>query len=67
VGQFRRVIRLPFEPDPDKIEAEVRNGVLTLKIAQPAEMDRTKRIAVKSGAADSVPADKSKEGADAAP
>lgn len=65
VGQFRRVIRLPFEPDPEKIEAEVRNGVLNLKIAQPAETDKTKRIAVKSGAA-TPPADQSKEGAEAA-
>ena len=67
VGQFRRVIRLPFEPDPERIEAEVKNGVLNLKIAQPAEMDRTKRIAVKSGASDTVPAEKSKDGIEAAP
>lgn len=62
VRRFRRVIRLPFEPDAEKIEAQFRNGVLTVKIAQPPEADRTKRIAVKSDAADAAPADQPKEG-----
>lgn len=49
VGRFRRVIQLPFEPDAEKVEAQFRNGLLTVKIAQPAQQDRVKRIALKSG------------------
>ena len=49
VGRFRRVIQLPFEPDPDKVDAEFRNGLLIIQIASPPQKDRTKRIALKSG------------------
>ena len=49
VGRFRRVIQLPFEPDPDKVDAEFRNGLLSITIARPPQHDRTRRIAVKSG------------------
>ncbi|KRA84015.1 hypothetical protein ASD76_08425 [Altererythrobacter sp. Root672] len=49
VGRFRRVIQLPFEPDPDKVDAGFRNGLLTITIAQPPQQDRVKRIVVNSG------------------
>jgi HSP20 family protein len=62
VGRFRRVIRLPFEPDPDKIDAQFKNGVLSVKIAQPPKADRTKRIAVKADSADATSAPQSNEG-----
>ena len=66
VGRFRRVIRLPFEPDPEKIDAQFKNGVLSVKIAQPPKAERTKRIAVKSTPADTTSAAQSSEGAEAA-
>ena len=49
VGRFRRVIQLPFEPDPEKVDAQFRNGLLSITIPQPPQQDRTKRIALKSG------------------
>lgn len=49
VGRFSRSIHLPFEPDPDKIVAQFHNGLLTVTIARPAQMDRPKRIALTSG------------------
>lgn len=36
-GSFGRVTRLPFEIDPDKVQAEVKNGVLTVTIAKPED------------------------------
>lgn len=49
VGRFRRVIQLPFEPDPEKVDARFRNGLLSIKIPRSAQQDRAKRIALKSG------------------
>ncbi len=48
VGRFKRVITLPFEPDPDKVGAQFRNGLLTVNIARPALTDGPKRIALTS-------------------
>ena len=49
-GSFKRTIRLPFDPDTDKVDAELNAGVLTLAIEKPVEViDKVKRIAVKKG------------------
>jgi len=66
VGRFRRVIRLPFEPDPEKVDAQFKNGILSVKIAQPPKADRTKRIAVKSDPATTTGGAKSDKDAEAA-
>lgn len=34
-GTFSRSIALPFEPDPSDIDAEFRNGVLTVRLQRP--------------------------------
>jgi HSP20 family protein len=31
-GRFRRAIQLPFEPDPNQVDAQFRDGVLTITI-----------------------------------
>lgn len=49
VGRFRRAIQLPFAPEPDKVEAEFKNGLLSVRIAQPAKVDNIRRITVKTG------------------
>lgn len=47
-GSFQRVTRLPFEIDPDKVNADVSNGVLTVTIPKPAEeQKKTKKVQVK--------------------
>lgn len=50
-GSFHRSMRLPFEIDPDKVDATVKDGVLTVTIAKPAEVAaKTKKIEVKHAA-----------------
>lgn len=46
-GRFSRVISLPTNTDDSKVEALIKNGVLSLHI-QKAEADRPKAIKVKS-------------------
>ena len=44
---FARTIQLPFEVDPQQVEARYANGVLTLTLSRPAEHKPT-RVAVKA-------------------
>ena len=46
-GRFSRSITLPTQLDPDKCEADVDDGVLTLRVPQ-AESARPKAISVKA-------------------
>lgn len=46
-GQFRRAVRLGDDVDPDRVNAEYRDGVLHITV-QKTEVARTKRIEVKS-------------------
>ena len=36
-GEFRRVIQLPFSPNPDQVEASFRDGILTITVPKNAE------------------------------
>ena len=46
-GAFRRMMTLPFEIDPDAVNADVKDGVLTVTIPKPVEMvEKTKKIKV---------------------
>jgi HSP20 family protein len=47
-GSFTRTLRLPAPIDADHVEAEVTNGVLTLRLPK-AESTRPKQIKIKSG------------------
>ena len=44
-GSFVRTFGLPFQVDPDKVDAKLRDGVLTLALHRP-EHDKPKRISV---------------------
>jgi HSP20 family protein len=46
-GRFSRVISLPTATDTSKVEASIKNGVLSLHVPK-AEADRPKAIKVKS-------------------
>lgn len=48
VGAFARSIHLPAEVDPDKVEATLRDGVLTIKLPK-AEVARPQKVAVRAG------------------
>ncbi|WP_298865129.1 Hsp20/alpha crystallin family protein [uncultured Sulfitobacter sp.] len=46
-GSFQRMMTLPFAIDPDKVEAVVKDGVLTVTIPKPPEaVEKTKKIKV---------------------
>jgi HSP20 family protein len=47
VGSFGRSLDLPFQIDPDKVEANYRDGVLEVRVGR-AESDKPRKIAVKS-------------------
>ena len=46
-GSFKRTLPLPCEVEDDKIDAQFKNGVLTITLPKPAEV--IKKIDVKSG------------------
>jgi HSP20 family protein len=48
-GSFARSVRLPFEPKDERVEAKFKDGVLTVHLPKPAEMQRSvRRIDVKA-------------------
>ena len=44
-GSFVRTFGLPFQVDPDRVDAKLRDGILTLSLHRP-EHDKPKRIPV---------------------
>jgi len=46
-GSFARSVQLPFEVEPDKVEARLEKGVLTLTLPR-IEADKPRKIAVKA-------------------
>ncbi len=49
-GAFSRTLLLPFAVEPEDIDAEFKNGVLTITIPKPkAVQEKTHKIAVRSG------------------
>ena len=46
-GAFTRTIQLPFRVDPERIEAQLENGVLRLSLSRPEE-DKPRRIEIRS-------------------
>ena len=47
-GSFERSLTLPFEIDGDAVQADFKDGVLTVTIPKPAEMmEKTKKIEIK--------------------
>ena len=49
-GSFKRTLPLPCEVEADKVEAQFKNGVLTITLPKtPEAIKETKKIKVKSG------------------
>jgi HSP20 family protein len=44
-GAFTRTLQLPYRIDPERIEAQLENGMLRLSLPRPSE-DKPRRIAV---------------------
>lgn len=50
-GAFTRTLRLPHAVEPDQVQAAFKNGVLTVTLPKPAELQQQpKRIEVKAAA-----------------
>jgi HSP20 family protein len=50
-GSFQRMIPVPYDIDPDQVDASFANGVLTVTLAKPPEaIQKTKKIEIKSAA-----------------
>ena len=47
-GAFQRAFRLPFRVDPDSVQAELKNGILSILLPR-AEVDKPKRISITAG------------------
>jgi HSP20 family protein len=47
-GEFVRTISLPFQVDPERVEANMQDGLLRLSLHRPEE-DKPRRIQVKAG------------------
>jgi len=60
-GRFSRSVYLPGEVEPDAVQADLANGILTLTVPK-AEVSRPKRIAIQSGAGHSGNGHKALEG-----
>jgi HSP20 family protein len=49
-GSFERSVRLPFEAKDEQVDAKFSNGVLTIRLPKPADLQRSsRRIEVRSG------------------
>jgi HSP20 family protein len=46
-GEFARSVTLPFRVDPERVEANLQNGVLRLSLHRPEE-DKPRKITVKA-------------------
>jgi HSP20 family protein len=46
-GRFTRTVALPFNVDSEKVKAQLRNGILTVKLAR-AEADKPRKIAIEN-------------------
>lgn len=44
-GRFSRVIQLPYRVDPDRVEARMTDGVLSIELRRP-EADRPRRVQI---------------------
>ena len=50
-GRFRRSLRLPFTPEPDRVQASFKDGVLAITVPKAAEQrSRTRQIQISSQA-----------------
>ena len=53
-GTFQRSIRLPFPVNPEQVQANFENGVLTVTLPKSAQQERTRRIQVQRGSSGSA-------------
>ena len=47
-GRFTRSVQLPFAPQAEQVQADFKNGVLTLHVPRQPQQERSRRIEVRS-------------------
>jgi HSP20 family protein len=52
-GMFQRSLQLPFQVNPDEVNAAFENGVLTIAIPKPKEREQKRKIEVRSASSQS--------------
>jgi HSP20 family protein len=50
-GTFQRAIRLPFQVNPDQVQARFENGVLHVSLPKTERQERNRRIQIQGGTA----------------
>ena len=63
-GTFQRSLRLPFRVEPDQVQAEFNNGVLTVTLPKTKAQDRARRIQIQGGGQRRVEAPQDQTGSD---
>jgi len=48
-GSFSRSVQLPFQPDPDQVQADFENGVLRINLPRQGSQERSRRIQIGQG------------------
>jgi len=47
-GRFRRTVQLPFAPNPEQVQADFQQGVLTIRMPKQAQQERSRRIEIRN-------------------
>ena len=47
-GRFQRSVQLPFSPEPEQVEANFENGVLTISVPKKGQQEKAHRIQVRA-------------------
>lgn len=45
-GSFSRSVQLPFQPNPDQVQADFDNGVLRIRLPRQGSQERSRRIQI---------------------
>ena len=61
-GRFQRMLQLPFAPDPEQVNADFRDGVLTVHLPRRAQQEKRRRIEIKGAGSDGDGSKKSDAG-----
>ena len=64
-GTFQRSLRLPFPVDPEQVQANFENGVLTVTVPKIGRQERTRRIQVQGRGAGGPGAQSAQDARDA--
>ena len=49
-GRFQRAFRLPFQPNPEQVQAQFEKGVLRITLPKPQQQQSGGRIQIRAGA-----------------